>query len=125
MFTPTGNRTQDKALEGPHFTTKLWVLLGLQGVGFEPTRITPGVLKTPALTRLCYPCLYPRMIESGPFKSLYYINQMNVYNLTFKYLVVSQTVLWTAFTLHHVTTSQHRYSHNCGCWVNKLSGAYK
>lgn len=50
---------------------------------------------------------------------------MNVYNLTFKYLVASQTVLWTAFTLHHVTTSTHRYSHTCGCWVNKLSGAYK
>lgn len=60
MFTPTGNRTQDKALrrfapsrclEGPHFTTKLWVLLDMRRVGFEPTRITPRDLKTRALNQ--------------------------------------------------------------------------
>jgi hypothetical protein len=62
------------SLEAPHSTTELQVL-GLRGVGFEPTRITPGVLKTPALTKLCYP--RPRMTESESPKSFWGI-QINV-----------------------------------------------
>ena len=58
------------------------------------------------------------MTEGGAFKSLI-INQMNVYNLTFKYVVASQAVLWTGFLLHHSTTSAHRYG-RCNCVLNRF-----
>ena len=44
---------------------------------------------------------------------------MNVYNLTFKYVVASQAVLWTGFLLHHSTTSSHRYG-MCNCVLNRF-----
>ena len=71
--TPAGNRTRVTTLEGSHSTTELQVLgwVGLQGVGFEPTRIPPGVLKTPALTKLCYPCVCPHMIVFYMRKYIY------------------------------------------------------
>jgi hypothetical protein len=62
--------------------------------------------------------LIPHMTASVAFKS-FVINQMNVYNLTFKYIVSSQAVLWSGFLLHHSTTSSHRYG-NCNCVLNRF-----
>jgi hypothetical protein len=43
---------------------------------------------------------------------------MNSY--TFKYLAISQSILWTGFFAHHITTDSHRYSH-CDCIPNRVN----
>ena len=43
---------------------------------------------------------------------------MNSY--TFKYLAISQSILWTGFFAHHITTESHRYSH-CDCIPNRVN----
>ena len=97
--TEPGSQPRASALhvEGSHSTTELQVLLA------GKKWIAP---------------LIPHMTESVAFKS-FVIHQMNVYNLTFKYLVTSQAVLWTGFLLHHSTTSSHRYG-NCNCVLNRF-----
>ena len=71
----------------------------MRGVGFEPTRITPGVLKTPALTKLCYP--RSRMIETETSKP--FIKTMKI-----KTLIISTfLILLVAFMLYRHVQKSH------------------